>query len=59
MSDINYNRNRAVGAGLAGPAAAGVTGNPIRAYTDPDGWDPLGESILRNGSAPGLILLAD
>ena len=30
---------------------AGVTGNPIRAYTDPGGSDPLAESICRIGSA--------
>ena len=32
---------------------AGVTGNPIRAYTDPGGSDPLAESIRRIGSASG------
>ena len=42
---------------VRGPlSSAGVTGNPIRAYTDPA---PLAESIRRNGSAPGSILLAD
>ena len=32
---------------------AGVTGNPIRAYTDPGGSDPLAESIRRIGFASG------
>ena len=32
-------------------STAGVTGNPIRAYTDPGGSDPLAESICRIGSA--------
>ena len=32
---------------------AGVTGNPIRAYTDPGGSDPLAESFCRIGSASG------
>ena len=35
---------------------AGVTGNPIRAYTDPGGSDPLAKSIRRiiftSGSDP-------
>ena len=43
-------------AGPAGPAKAGVTGNPIRAYTDPGGSDPLAKSIRRiiftSGSDP-------
>ena len=30
---------------LGPPNSAGVTGNPIRAYTDPGGSDPLAESI--------------
>ena len=40
----------------SGPALTGVTGNPIRAYTDPGGSDPLAKSILRiiftSGSDP-------
>ena len=40
---------------------AGVTGNLIRAYNDPNGSDPLAESIRRivSASGPGSILLAD
>ena len=34
-------------------ATSGVTGNPIRAYTDPGGLDPLAESIRRIGFAGG------
>ena len=32
---------------------AGITGNPIQAYTNPGGSDPLAELICRNRSASG------
>ena len=38
---------------VQGCLCAGVTGNPIRAYTDPGGSDPLAESIRRIGFASG------
>ena len=36
-----------------GALIAGVTGNPIRAYYDPGGSDPLAELICRIGFASG------
>ena len=40
---------------ISGVAKAGVTGNPIRAYYDPGGSDPLAELIRRIGFASGSV----
>ena len=44
---------RRQGGGQQGQFAPGVTGNPIRAYYDPGGSDPLAELIRWIGFASG------